>query len=125
MRTMTRNRRVFYYASLDGVSMGTDKDGNYTEAKHTYTDPVKAYGVFSTASGFATMQIFGMDEHYDKTVMLNQDETFLKVGSVLWVDTMPTLDAQGKTTTPYDYIVVRVSNSLNFNVAGIRKVTVS
>ena len=125
MRTMTRNRKVFYYASLESVAMGQDKDGNYTENKHTYSDPVKAYGVFSTASGMATMQIFGMDEHYDKTVMLNKDEDFLKVGSILWVDTLPTLDEQGKTATPYDYIVTRVANSLNFVAVGIRKVTVS
>ena len=55
----------------------------------------------------------------------NQDETYLAVGSVLWVDTMPELDEQGKTETPFDYIVVKVAKSLNVVNVAIRKVDVS
>lgn len=125
MRTMTRNRQVFYSASFVSSSMGTDGDGNYTEMQNTYTDPVERTGVFTPANGAANDQLFGMNEIYDKVITLNQGEDYLTVGSVLWVDTMPDIDKQGKTTTPYDYVVVKVAPSLNFISVAIRKVAVS
>ena len=125
MRSMTRNRQVFYSASLVSTSMGIDKEGCYTENKNTYTDPVERMGVFTPANGVAQDQLFGMNEIYDKVITLNQGEDYLAVGSVLWVDTMPELDKQGKTSTPYDYAVVRVAKSLNFVNVAIRKVKVS
>ena len=125
MRTMTRNRKVFYYASLNALALGQDKDGIYTEEKYTYSDPVKAEGVFTVANGRAQSMIFGMSEIYDRVITLNKGENFLSVGSVLWIDTMPEIDGQGHTETPYDYFVVAVSDSLNFVSVAIRKVDVA
>lgn len=126
MRTMTRNRKVFYQASLTGVAMGQDGDGNYTEDVYTYSNPVKCVGVITAANGEAQTQLFGANERYDKVITLNLGENYLAIGSVLWVDTMPVIDEKtGKTTTPYDYIVVKVAESLNFVNVAIRKVNVS
>ena len=125
MRSMTRNRQVFYEASLTSVAMGTDTDGNYTEEVYTYSNPTEHTGVITAANGEAVTQLFGANERYDKVITLNQGENYLAIGSVLWVDTMPTLDDKGKTTTPYDYIVVKVAESLNFVSVAIRKVNVS
>jgi len=125
MRSMTRNRQVFYEASLTSVAMGTDTDGNYTEEVYTYSNPTEHEGVITAANGEAVTQLFGANERYDKVITLNLGENYLAIGSVLWVDTMPTLDKQGKTTTPYDYIVVKVAESLNFVSVAIRKVDVS
>lgn len=126
MRTMTRNRRVFYYASLEAVGMSQDADGNYVENQFTYSDPVKAHGVFSVTNGEASLQLFGMNERYDKVITLNFEDDFLKVGSILWVDVVPEIDEEtGKTETPYDYIVVKAVKSLNFVSVAIRKVDVS
>jgi len=125
MRSMTRNRQTFYEASLISTNMGTDSDGNYTEEKNTYSDPNKRMGVITAANGNAVTQLFGADELYDRVITLNREETYLAVGSVLWVDTMPELDEQGKTETPFDYIVVKVAKSLNVVNVAIRKVDVS
>lgn len=126
MRTMIRNRKVFYQASLTGVAMGQDGDGNYTEEVYTYSNPVKCVGVITAANGEAQTQLFGANERYDKVITLNLGENYLAIGSVLWVDTMPVIDEKtGKTTTPYDYIVVKVAESLNFVNVAIRKVNVS
>lgn len=126
MRTMTRNRRTFYYASLTGVTMGTGADGNFTEEVYTYSNPTEKQGVITAANGEATTQLFGANERYDKVITLNLGENYLAIGSVLWVDTMPTIDKDtGKTATPYDYIVVKVAESLNFVNVAIRKVDVS
>lgn len=126
MRTMTRNKRTFYYASLTGVEMGKDLDGNYTEEVYTYSDPVEKKGVITAANGQAETQLFGVNEPYDKVITLNLGENYLVIGSVLWVDTMPVFDEKtGKTETPYDYVVVKVAESLNFVNVAIRKVNVS
>jgi hypothetical protein len=66
-----------------------------------------------------------MNEIYDKVITLNQGENYLAVGSVLWVDTMPTFDGEGKVTNAHDYVVVRVSPSLNFVNVAIKKVNVT
>jgi len=126
MRTMTRNRRTFYEAALDTVTMGQDKDGNYTEEVKTYSTPTERKGVITPANGQADTQLFGANEIYDKVITLNSNENYLAVGSILWVDTMPEFDEEtGKVITPYDYIVVKVANSLNFVNVAIRKVNVS
>lgn len=126
MRTMTRNRKVFYQASLTGVAMGQDGDGNYTEEVYTYSNPVKCVGVITAANGEAVTQLFGANERYDKVITLNLGEVYPEIGSVLWVDTMPVIDEEtGETSTPYDYIVVKVAESLNFVNVAIRKVNVS
>ena len=126
MRTMTRNRRTFYEAALVSSAMGQDADGNYTEEVKTYSTPTERKGSITPANGQADTNLFGVNEIYDKVITLNLGENYLKVGSVLWVDTMPEIDEEtGKTDTPYDYIVVKVAESLNFVNVAIRKVNVS
>ena len=125
MRTMTRNRQVFYSAAHATTTMGVDTDGNYTEPMTTYDEVIKREGVITPASGTATPQVFGMNEIYDKVITLNQGENYLAVGSVLWVDTMPTFDERGNVTNAYDYEVVRVAPSLNFVNVAIKKVNVT
>ena len=126
MRTMTRNRQVFYSADLLSVGMSQDADGNYVEDNYNFSDPVRREGVFSVLKGQAQPQFYGANEVYDKVITLNMNENYLKIGSVLWVDTMPVIDEEtGKTDTPYDYIVARIAPSLNFINVAIRKVSVS
>lgn len=125
MRTMARNRQVFYSAELLGTTMPKDSEGNYTEEQITYSVPTMHKAVITPASGRVVAEVFSAAEHYDKVITLNQNEDYLKVGSILWVDTMPELNNKGETTTPYDYIVVSVSKSLNFINVAIRKVDVS
>ena len=126
MRTMTRTRQAFYYADLLSVTMAKDSDGSYVEETYSYSDPVKHEAPITAANGEAETQLFGANEIYDTVITLNKGEDILKIGSILWVDTMPVIDEEtGKTETPYDYIVVKVANSLNFVSVAIRKVDVS
>ena len=131
MRSMSRNRQAFYYASQTGVTMGKDTDGNYTEEVYTYGDPVKKEAVISEGQDTSTMELFGVNVVYDKVITLNKGEDYLSVGSVLWVDTPISLDANGhlkKTNgvidTPYNYVVVKTNKSLNIPTVAIRSVKV-
>ena len=133
MRTMTRNRQTFYEAELVGSTMGTDLDNNYTEVQNEYSTPRERVAVITPASGQADMQLFGANENYDKVITLNKGENYLKVGSVLWIDTPIELavdgslakNTDGTLITPWNYVVVRVSDSLNFVTVAIRKVDVT
>ena len=133
MRSMTRNRQEFYYADLVSVGMSQDADGNYVEEVLTYSDPIKKEGVITAANGEAQTQLFGANEIYDKVITLNLGENYLEIGSILWVDVEVALDENGhlakdeagNVITPYNYIVVKVANSLNFVNVAIRKVDVS
>ena len=133
MRTMTRNRQTFYEAELIDSTMGTDLDNNYTEVQNEYSIPRERVAVITPASGQADMQLFGANENYDKVITLNKGENYLKVGSVLWIDTPIELAADGSLAknedgtliTPWNYVVVRVSDSLNFGTVAIRKVDVT
>ena len=125
MRTMNRNRQTFYHASLVSAEMGTSS-GVYTELTYTYGKPTLAKAVITAANGEAETQLFGADEHYDKVITLNPGEDYLTIGSVLWVDTMPTIKKDESTDTPYDYVVTKVGKSLaGFVIVAIRKVEVS
>ena len=131
MRSMSRNRQAFYYASQTGVTMGKDKDNNYTEEVYTYGDPVKKEAVINEGQDTSTMELFGVNVVYDKVITLNKGEDYLSVGSVLWVDTPISLDSNGhlkKTNgvidTPYNYVVVKTNKSLNIPTVAIRSVKV-
>lgn len=125
MRTVIRNRQEFYYATLASSGMAYDDDGNYTEVAYTYSNPVKKTAVITLGNGEAETQIFGANEKYDKVITLNAGENFLAVGSVLWVDTMPVIEQDGSTKTPFDYTVRKVGKSLSgFVVVAITKVDV-
>lgn len=132
MRTMTRNRQVFWEAKLLGAEMGQDADGNYVEETFTYSKPSEHNAPITAASGEAQTQLFGANEVYDKVITLNLGEDYLDIASVLWIDTPIELDengnlkknAKGEVITPYNYVVVKVAKSLNFISVAIRKVDV-
>ena len=125
MRTMTRNRQTFYEAPFVSTAMAKDSSGIYTEETTTYGTVTERKGVITPANGQADTQLFGINEIYDKVITLNKNENYLAVGSVLWVDTMPIYDEQGNVTNAYDYVVVKVAESLNFISVAIRKVQVA
>ena len=133
MRTMSRNRQVFWEARLDSVVMSQDSDGNYVEETLNYSAPERHKAPITPASGETSVQLFGASEIYDKVITLNKGEDYLKVGSILWIDTQIELDEEGKLAkddkgsvlTPHNYIVVKVAESLNFINVAIKKVNVS
>ena len=66
-------------------------------------------------------------------IVIDNDAPDIDEYTVLWVDTVPTVDEDGVLTvnengeilTPHDYIVKKVAKSLNSVSIAISKVTVS
>lgn len=115
-----RSMRIFWYALYDSTHEQTDEYGNICGTYPTYQNPVRAVGNISPANGTVVMQPFGADEHYDRVITVPDSSTPIDEHAVLWIDTVPDLDANGALTvnadgeivTPWDYIVRRVARGL-------------
>ena len=125
MRTMLRNKSKFYYASYIDQTEIIDEYGNATgEHKVIYSNPIACLGNVSAAQGEMQTRQFGESESYDKVIVLDDGNAPIDEHSVLWVDTLPLLNEDGTTDTPYDYIVKKCARSLNGFSIAIRKVSV-
>lgn len=126
MRGMVRNKQKFYYASYVGENEIIDEYGNATgEYAVSYGNPIKTAGNISAAQGEMQSRQFGESESYDKVIVLDDRNATIDEHSILWVDTLPHLNEDGTTDTPYDYTVKKVARSLNGVSIAIRKVRVN
>lgn len=134
MRCMNRNKSIFYYALyVDKVEI-KDEYGNATgEYKLIYGNPVKCSANISASKGEADTRQFGENEGYDKVIVTDNTSPKFDIYTILWIDTVPQLDADGvlarneadEVITPYNYIVKKVAQSLNSVSIAISKVEVS
>ena len=126
MRCMVRNKQEFYYALYIDKNELKDEYGNVTgEYEVLYGDPVKMKGNISSPVGETQVREFGGSENYDKVIVLDDKNAPINEHSILWVDSLPLLNENGTTNTPYDYTVKRVARSLNGVLIGIKKVDVN
>ena len=135
-RMCFRNKQKFWYALYDGTVEGYDEYGNQNSTSASYGNPVEASANISPAKGNVLTREFGDDDSYDKVIVTGDRDIPLDEYSVLWIDTVPELDANGalkvnadgEIVTPWDYIVHRVGRGLpNFGstVIAITKVSVT
>lgn len=123
MRCLERNKSTFYYCLYKSTEMQTDEYGNETSApKVLYEDPVMMRANVSPATGFTTAAQFGYLENYDKVIVTDDMDCPITESTVLFVEKEPEYRAD---LPLYDYVVRRVSKSLNSISIAIRKVSVS
>ena len=122
MRALERNKTTLYYALHTGITEVLDEYGLFT-GQYTvgYSAPVETRVNVSPARGASSLEQFGITEQYDKVLVTDDMDCPIAEDSVLWIDTMPVLDEEGKTETPHDYYVVRVAKSLNSIAIAVRK----
>jgi len=126
MRTLNRNKTVFYYALYEGKESVIDDYGNVTgEYEVKYSRPKKFRANISAANGKADVEQFGANVDYDKVIV--GDNIFPQIDeyTIMWIDTVPIIDNEGKTETPHDYIVKKIARSLNSVSIAVSKVEVS
>lgn len=120
------NEQDFYYALFQGTTMGVSKDGYRTgEKTEVYGNPVQMSASISAATGTSSMEMFGDLDGYSKVIITHDMDCPIEETTVLWVDTLPELDDEGKATKPHDYIVKRIAKSLNVIAYAIAKVNKS
>lgn len=125
MKCLERNKSTFFYALYDREEAVIDEYGNDTgEHNVIHGDPIECKANVSAAKGETSARQFGENEAYDKVIVLDDVNTPIDEHTILWVDTLPTLDEDGATSTPHDYVVKKVARSLNSVSIAISKVKV-
>ena len=126
MRTLLRNKTKFYYASYIDETEILDEYGNRTgEYVISHSAPVEHFGNISPAKGEKQTEQFGESESYDKVIVLDDRNAPIDEHTILWVDTLPSLNDDGTTATPHDYEVTTVARSINGISIAIHKVNVN
>ena len=126
MRLLQRNAIRIFYATYTGKTKVRDEAGRLTgEYKVTYSNPVEVRANVSSARGEVITRQFGDNENYDRIIVMDNPDVPVDKSSILWIDTLPTLEADGTTKTPHDYIVKQVAPSLNSVSIAVSKVTVN
>ena len=126
MKTLVRNKSPFYYALYQGKTAIIDEDGNKTgEYEVTHSSPIRFHANISAAKGETQTQQFGDKEDYDKVIVMDNTAPLMDEYSVLWIDRLPEIDSEGKTVTPYDYVVRKIAKSLNSVSIAVSKVNVT
>lgn len=134
MRCMNRNKVKFYYALYKDREPILNEQGRKTgQYKVIHGNPIEGHANISAAKGETQTRQFGENESYDKVIVMDFITPPIDEYSVLWVDTLPTLNADGspkvsdagEVITPHDYVVKKVAKSLNSVSIAISKVTVS
>lgn len=146
MRCLKRNQKPLWYCTYRGKSELIDGNGNRTGEKVSlYEEPVKMFANISHATGQSSAEIFGNLENYDKVIVTDDMDCPITESTVLFIDKLPKttevatneiVEAKALlgddeiveklyTVPEYDYIVRRVSKSLNSVSIAVRKVTVS
>lgn len=114
MRTLKRNEKTFYFKRYNGrvpVLVDGYENGEYAIS---YDDVESARGNISASRGYAQIELFGNFDGYDKVIVMDYDANITE-NTVLMIDVPVN---SGK----YDYIVRRVSKSLNVVSIAISKV---
>lgn len=126
MKTLNRNKTAFYYALYEGKEPMVDDYGNATgEYEVKYSEPHKFFANISAANGKADVEQFGANVDYDKIIVGDNRFPQIDEYSILWIDTIPVIDTEGKTETPHDYVVKKIAKSLNSISVAVTKVEVS
>ena len=119
-----RSMRTFWYALYNTtVENETDEYGNLVNPYTTYGKPVETRGNISPAKGEVMARMFGDDDLYDKVVTVSNSQTPINEYAILWIDTVPVINADGSTNTPHDYIVKKVARGLD--IPGSANIAVS
>ena len=126
MRCLNQNKTLFWYALYDTKDLMLDENGYETgQYAVKYRSPQSVRGNISAARGQTSALQFGEDESYDRTIVLDDPDFPIDEHSVLWIETAPRIDADGTTSTPWDYTVRKAARSLNSVTYAVRKVNVS
>lgn len=122
MRCLNRNKQPFYYALYQGREAVTETDeyGNTLltgEYRAKYSEPILELANISPASGATVTEIFGGSEGYDKVLILAKPDTLIDEYSILWI-------GEG-TDSAHNYVVKKVSKSINSVAIAVSKVDIA
>ena len=119
MRNLVRNKRSLWYAVPVGSNPILDEYGNDTlEVETVFSSPLPFQANVSANVGVESVEVFGSQTEYSRTVSIIDHERPLTEGCRVWFRVEP--NEQG---TNYNYTVVRVADSKNSYLVALREVS--
>ena len=131
MQGMCRNKVRVWYANHEQTQEVLLDDGAHTGRFRVVRGPVRELWTnVSTPSGLTNnnisgkvqRELFGQYPDYTLTINPLPASCDMTETSVLWIDTVPQIDENGMTDTPYDHVVVRIAGALNWRAAQAQRV---
>ena len=111
MRSLQRNWRTISYATPQGTEPIYDDYGNETlEYKTVYSEPVEIKVNISANMGEDSVNVFGTQTEYSRTITYSGTTCPLVEGSIVWFGSQ-------------EYIVVKVADSKNGYLIALREVS--
>ena len=125
MKTLLRNKQVFWYSNILSTSRLTDEYDNETgELAVEYSAPVSLEANISAARGTTELDAFGINTNYSKTIVTDLLTTPIDKSTIIWIDNEP--DENGESgEIKHNYVVVAVAKSLNSLTIAVKEVSVS
>lgn len=116
MRSLQRNWRDLYYATVQGTESIKDDYGNDTlELKTVYSSPIAFRANVSANAGQEAVNVFGALTGYSRTISYVGESCPLEEGSAVWFG----VDVSG----PHNYVVIKVADSKNSYLIALREVS--
>ena len=134
MKLLRRNIRPVWYCLYKRTEDLKNSDGRFTGEKNIiYDEPVEILCNVSPASGYIQNYMFGLLEEYDKIMITDDINCPISESTVLFIDKVPEFIEKKKknkelewdSSPIYDYVVRRISKSLNHITYVVKKVSVS
>ena len=118
MKMCERNKKTFYYRPYAGKTAEVDEDGYETgNSTIIYGELVTAKASISPSKGKSSIEMFGSDLNYNKTIITDDMTCSMNENSVVWINNDPETDT-------YDYVVVAKAVGLLSISYAIRRVDV-
>lgn len=117
MRSLQRNWRNIYYAVPQETESILDEYGNDTlEERQVFSAPITLKVNVSANAGQDTVDTFGAQTEYSRTVSYSGKECPLVEGCRVWFGV--------EVPEPHNYTVVKVADSKNGYLIALREVSV-
>lgn len=119
MRSLFRNQRDLYYATVESTESIVDEYGNDTlEVLTVYSSPTLLRANVSANMGQDAVDAFGSQTEYSRTVSLTGNSCPLSEGDRVWFGVEP-----NETGDNNNYTVARVADSKNGYLVALREVS--
>lgn len=117
MHTLKRNRTRFHYALYEGIEDVINEDGEITGEKALQFGDITEMRAYITPKAKNTqIEPYGVEHNYTRRIITDDMNCPITEQSQIWIDE--------PITKPYDYIVKKVSKSLNHIIIEVKAVKV-
>ena len=116
MRTLERNKTTIYYKPYSSKTKIEDANGNFTgeyQVNYGSITPVNCH--VSPGTGQIWQEFFGMQERYDRVLILDYLPDGLDSAAIVWID--------ADISEAHDYRVKRIAPSINSFLIAVEKVS--